>query len=101
MTDAERAFQDGYAENLAGVRLKDNPFVYDASPDCWLAWRDGWWRAMQERIDGERPDEPSPEEMRRMRRLYDAEKAAGLHRPRAEQEADLIDAGRGHLIRRE
>lgn len=46
------------------------------------------------------PVEPSPEEYRRMKSLYEGEKAAGLHKPREEYEADLIDAGRGHLLGR-
>ena len=32
--------------------------------------------------------------------LYEAEKAAGLLKSREEYEQDLIDAGRGHLLRR-
>lgn len=39
-------------------------------------------------------------EFKRLRASYDAENAAGLHKPREEYERDLIDAGRGHLLRR-
>lgn len=35
-----------------------------------------------------------------MRSLYEAEKRAGLLRPQSEIDQDLIDAGRGHLVRR-
>lgn len=42
--------------------------------------------------------EPSADELRAMRQLYEAEKAAGLLDSREEYEAKLRDAGRGHLI---
>lgn len=41
---------------------------------------------------------PSPDEMRRMKALYEGEKAAGLHKSREEYEAEMRDAGRGHLL---
>lgn len=71
----------------------------EGSPDpveqaeCWLADAPGY--------DDEQPDEPSPEEYRRMRALYEGEKAASLHKSSEEYEAELRDAGRGHLIRRD
>jgi len=45
--------------------------------------------------------EPGAAEIKSMRQLYDAEKAAGLLDSREEYEAKLRDAGRGHLIRRD
>lgn len=57
-------------------------------------------QAMLAEDDDERPDEPSPEELRKMKALYEGEKAAGLHKSPEEYEADLRDAGRGHLLRR-
>lgn len=45
--------------------------------DAWLAKEEAYWRP-----------------------LYEAEKAAGLLRPQSELDQELIDAGRGHLVRR-
>lgn len=42
--------------------------------------------------------EPSADEIKAMKALYDGEKAAGLLDSREDYEAKLRDAGRGHLI---
>ena len=45
-------------------------------------------------------EEAADAELLKMWKLYQGEKRAGLLRPQEEIDRDIIDAGRGHLVRR-
>ena len=51
--------------------------------------------AFNEAMEDHRQDE----ELRELYALYKGEASAGLHKPQEELDAELRDAGRGHLVR--
>ena len=51
--------------------------------------------AFNEAMEDHRQDE----ELRELYALYKGEASAGLHKPQSELDAELRDAGRGHLVR--
>jgi len=103
-TDAARALLAWDDSEKAGPDY--GSMTRDTHPDGEAIWQ-CWWSDQQrlcerafdmarEAVKIGTPDDPP----KRMRALYEGEKRAGLLKSNEEYEQEMIDAGRGHLLRR-